>query len=425
MPTPPITEEAIARTVEVRQRHESNVAAASELGIDEKTVRRHMALAAERGLLGTKPVLPGFAIKSVASKTADGAWVKQTREHGEVYETPQGHAIKGESALVDAEGRVIQKWVKTSREAELGDALAAAIKEEFSQYKGYAKLAPPPKETFADLCTYYPIVDPHIGMLAHWRETGESNDLKIGTARVGGTLQKLVGRSPESETAVIINTGDFFHADDQRNVTPASGHQLDVDGRDHKVKWAGVNMLRTTIDFALQKHKRVIVKNLKGNHDPESAKWLNISLGMFYWNEPRVEIDPEDGNNDHFFHLFGVNYTGATHGHTMKPDRMYVMMAEDNPDYWNASLYRWCIFGHIHHETKKQIGSLICESFSQPVPKDSFAHSHGYRSGSAMQSVTLHAQDGESDRVIVRFPPARPIRDAANDNDPAGQRRVA
>jgi hypothetical protein len=100
----------------------------------------------------------------------------------------------------------------------------------------------------------------------------------------------------------------------------------------------------------------------------------------------------------------------------MKPDRMYVMMAEDNPDYWNASLYRWCIFGHIHHETKKQIGSLICESFSQPVPRDAFAHSHGYRSGSAMQSVTLHARDGESDRVIVRFPPVRPVRIAANDN---------
>jgi hypothetical protein len=102
---------------------------------------------------------------------------------------------------------------------------------------------------------------------------------------------------------------------------------------------------------------------------------------------------------------------------------MYIMMAEDNPDYWNASLYRWCIFGHIHHETKKQVGSLICESFSQPVPKDSFAHAHGYRSGSAMQSVTLHAQDGESDRVIVRFPPSRPR--AANDNAPAEQRSVA
>jgi hypothetical protein len=166
-------------------------------------------------------------------------------------------------------------------------------------------------------------------------------------------------------------------------------------------------MLRKTIDLALQRHKKVIVKNLKGNHDPESAGWLNITLGLFYSNEPRVEIDPEDANNDHFFHLFGLNYIGATHGHTMKPDRMYIMMAEDNPEYWNASLYRWCIFGHIHHETKKMVGSLRCESFSQPVPRDSFAHSHGYRSGSAMQAITLHKQDGECGRNVQNFPPTR------------------
>jgi len=51
------------------------------------------------------------------------------------------------------------------------------------------------------------------------------------------------------------------------------------------------------------------------------------------------------------------------------------------------------------------------------VPRDSFAHSHGYRSGSAMQSITLHKQDGESGRVIKRFPPSRGLPVAANDNE--------
>jgi transposase len=418
MSTPPVSDEDLAATVAAYTACDRNQSAtAKAMGLARETVQSRLRRAAEKGMLLEHPAaMPGFAIKSVAAKVGD-AWVKQTKEPGEVYAPIDGHAIKGESALVDAEGRVIQKWVKTREDSADTMALAAAIHTEFGQYKGFAKLVRPPRETYADLCNYYPIVDPHIGMLAHVKETGESNDLKIGVSRVGGTLHRLIGESPPAETGVIINTGDFFHADDQRNVTPASGHQLDVDGRSHKVKWAGVNMLRTTIDLALQRHKRVIVKNLKGNHDPESAMWLNIALGLFYANEERVEIDTEDANNDHFFHLFGVNYTGATHGHTMKPDRMYVMMAEDNPEYWNASLYRWCIFGHIHHETKKQIGSLICESFSQPVPRDSFAHAHGYRSGSAMQSVTLHRQDGESGRVIKRFPPSRGLQVAANDNE--------
>lgn len=52
MPTPPVADEDVIRTVEVRSRCASNVEAARERGVDEKTVRRHMVLAAERGLLG-------------------------------------------------------------------------------------------------------------------------------------------------------------------------------------------------------------------------------------------------------------------------------------------------------------------------------------------------------------------------------------
>jgi len=409
MATPPLPDDDCQRAADayVAAGYNQSVTAA-KLGMSRESLQRRLKRAAERGfLIDHKPAMPGFRISQLTTRPDGKQSVQQKPERGEKFEPLPGHLIKGESAYVDPDGFLIGKWVRTREDTERTKILAAAIHEEFSQYKGYAKLVPPPKETAADLCNYYPIVDPHIGMLSYGKETGQSNDLKIGVDRVESTLQRLIGWAPPAETAVIINTGDFFHADDQRNATPASGHQLDVDGRDQKVKWAGVNMLRTTIDFALQRHKRVIVKNLKGNHDPESAKWLNISLGLFYSNEPRVEIDPADANNDHFFHLFGVNYVGATHGHTMKPDRMYVMMAEDNPEYWNASLYRWCIFGHIHNETKKQIGSLICESFSQPVPRDSFAHSHGYRAGNAMQSITLHREGGEQGRGRQNFPPSR------------------
>jgi hypothetical protein len=383
MPTPPLSDAKALEAVEALRKYGRQHLAYKALGLNEKTFRNRLRVAAERGLGDYRPGPPG----------------------------PPSGVLTGTSTLYkfpedDPDGRLLQ-WVKEKQEAQSTADLKAAIHDEFGQYKGYAKLVPPPKDTEADLCNYYPIVDPHIGMLSYGKETGESNDLKIGVARVQNTLQRLIGLSPPAETGVLINTGDFFHADDQRNVTPASGHHLDVDGRDQKVKWVGVNLLRTSIDYALQRHKTVIVKNLKGNHDPESAKWLNIALGLFYSNEPRVHIDMEDGNNDHFFHLFGVNYTAATHGHTMKPDRMYIMMAEDNPEYWNASLYRWCIFGHIHHETVKTVGSVRCESFSQPVPRDSFAHSHGYRATSAMQSITLHREGGEIGRNKQNFPPSR------------------
>jgi len=403
----PYSNETLQEAVDAYREHGTQVLAAAALGVTQGMVSQRLKSAAQRGLmLDTTPAMPGFRISRVADGPA-GRTVEQKPEHGEKFEPLPGHLIKGESAYVNADGNLIGKWVKTREDAERTKSLIAAIHEEFDSYKGYAQLVPPPKETYSELCQYYPIVDPHVGMLSYGRETGTDNDLRLGLDRIRAGLGELIGRAPPAETAVIINTGDFFHADDQRNVTAASGHQLDVDGRNQKVKWAGVAFFRHMIDLALQKHKTVIVKSLKGNHDPESAMWLNITLGLFYSNEPRVVIDVEDANNDHFFHLFGVNYVGATHGHTMKPDRMYVMMAEDNPEYWNASLYRWCIFGHIHHETKKTVGSVVCESFTQPVSKDAFAHSHGYRSPSAMQSVTLHREGGEVGRHRVNFAPSR------------------
>jgi len=406
--SPPPTDDQLLLAVSVSKEHGFTLSAARKAGVLSSSALKHRVdLAARRGLMGTKPVLPGFQIsKTTTVKNEAGdvvrEFIQQRPDAGEQFEVPAGHAVKGVSALVGSDGRTIQQWIKTKEETQTH--LIAAIKEEFEQYRGVAKLAKPPKETNSDLMQVYPVCDPHIGMLSWASETGESNDLKIGIDRVDGGLQRLISLAPPAETAVIIQTGDFLHADSQSNATPASGHQLDVDGRAHKVKLAGVQLLRRSIDYALQKHSRVIVKNLKGNHDPESAAWLNIALGMFYSNEPRVEIDLDDGNNDIWLHLFGVNYIGATHGHTMKPERMAMVMADDNPEYWGASKYRWMIFGHIHHETVKEVGSVRCESFRQPVPKDAYAHSHGYRAGNSMSAVTLHKTDGEVGRHKINFP---------------------
>jgi len=408
MPSPPVPDDVLIERVTAFQANGNNqVQTADILGISRGALQQSLKMAARRGLMGTSPVLPGYQIKKTSTQLGPSGelqreWIQQAPDAGPEFNVPAGHMVKGVSALVDANNRIVQQWIKTKEETQTD--LIAAIKEEFEQYRGAAQLIQPPKETFADLMQVYPVCDPHIGMLAWGPETGESNDLKIGVDRVNNGLQRLMSLAPPAETAVIIQTGDFLHADSQSNATPASGHQLDVDGRAQKVKLAGVQLLRRSIDYALQKHSRVIVKNLKGNHDPESAAWLNIALGLFYSNEPRVEIDLEDGNNDIWLHLFGVNYIGATHGHTMKPERMAMVMADDNPEYWGASKYRWMIFGHIHHETVKEVGSVRCESFRQPVPKDAYAHSHGYRSGNSMSSVTLHKTDGEIGRHKINFP---------------------
>jgi predicted phosphodiesterase len=410
---PKATDEELQHTVNVfRQLGENQTDAATAMGLSRTGLQGRLKQASLRGLLGTEPVLPGFQIASINTTTDKDenvvrTSVRQIPEVGPKLEFLPGFDLKQRSTLSDGDQNIKLQWHIEKPEAKSRQELMEAIKAEFEEYRGAAVPIRPPVETYSQIEQYYPICDPHIGMLSWGKQTGNPNDLKIGTTRVENGIQRLVALAPQADTAVIIQTGDFLHADNQRNVTEVSGHQLDVDGRSDKMKLVGVRLMRTTIDLALTKHRQVIVKNLKGNHDPESAAWLNISLGMFYENEPRVLIDLDDGNNDIWLHLFGKNYVGATHGHTMKPERMAMVMADDRPDYWGESEYRWMIFGHIHHETVKEVGSVRCESFRQPVPKDSYAHSHGYRAGNSMSSVTLHKDDGEIGRHKVNFPRRR------------------
>lgn len=401
----------IQRTIEVYFANNSNqIKTAEALGISRTGLQHHLKLAVRHGILDeNRKIMRGFVMQEKSTtRDANGSVrsesIRQVPEPGPKFEVLPNFLLKQRSTLSDGDSNIKLQWHIERPEAKDTLALRDAIKAEFEEYRGAAQPIRPPEETYADLMQVYPVCDAHLGMLSWAPETGQSNDLKIGIDRVDNGLNRLLSLAPPAKTAVIIQPGDFFHADNQRNVTEASGHQLDVDGRSQKVKVAGVRLLRRKIDLALHKHETVIVKNLKGNHDPESASWLNVALGMFYANEPRVQIDLDDGNNDIWLHLFGKNYIGATHGHTMKPERMAMVMADDRPDYWGASEYRWMIFGHIHHETVKEVGSVRCESFRQPVPKDAYAHSHGYRAGNSMSSVTLHKDAGEIGRHKVNFP---------------------
>src|SRR5580704_770042 len=109
----------------------------------------------------------------------------------------------------------------------------------FSEYRGCSDkslIAAPTGASLAKLLTLYPVADEHLGLLAWGAETGESWDVKIAKRAIMRCMSQLVSETPPSALAVLLDLGDGMHANDQRNVTPASGHQLDVDGRYPQVK---------------------------------------------------------------------------------------------------------------------------------------------------------------------------------------------
>lgn len=352
--------------------------------------------------------MPGYAIKSVSSKDGD-AWIRQTKEHGEAYDIPDGHSVKGESALVDAEGRIIQKWVKTNAEANATD-IAERLKIAFSDYAPIVATQPAPENYSADLLTLIPCNDWHVGMFAWSQETDSNWDLKIAERVIGQGIEDAISRSPASAIAVVLGGGDLTHADNNKNQTARSANQLDVDGRHSKVVETAGRLMARTIDAALRNNDHVIVRVLKGNHDEETSPAMAWFLFAWYRNEPRVTVDVD--KSIFWYHRFGQVMLAATHGHEAKLKDMPSIMAHRRAADWGATKYRYAHGFHIHHQSKyaTEGGGVVCESHQAPIPQDAWHFGAGFLSGRSLQTITYHKAYGEVSRVRVA------MLDAANDN---------
>jgi len=389
--------------IEALKKYGGQRVAAEALGISRASFRDRLRSAARHGVMGFKPVPEGFEISQIATRAEDGSHVKMRPERGPEFQVPEGMTVKGVSALVDGQGRVIQQWIKPTLD-QVHNAIAEALEKRFAETFISVPL-PAPAVTESNLLSIYPIADQHLGLLAWGRETGDAYDLKIGCARLRDCTKRLVAQSPPSETAIILNLGDWQHTDDEKNVTPGHGFTLDVDSRYFKLVQAGVDLMVDVVELALQKHQQVMVRNLPGNHDPHAHVALTMGLRGHYREHPRVTIlaDP----SEFFYYRWHNNFIGATHGHKIKPAAMVMDMAVTRREDWSKSDYRYFYFGHIHHETAREVGDVRCESFQTLASKDAYSHSHGFTAGRSLTSITLHAQDGEIGRHRVNIPPPK------------------
>jgi DNA-binding Lrp family transcriptional regulator len=412
-----LTDEQIAETlaaVPAARRPDGTINSADvgkALGIHRENARRRLKRLSEKGLLGFKPVMDGFVVKKVstqldASGDVQKTFVQQAREPGKTFAVPQGHVVKGVSALLDADNRIVAQWIKTNKDAERQAELIDAIKATFDGYKGRAELARPPECVNSDLMTVYPIGDMHLGQYSHKPETGEDWDLRSGERALRDTMAELVSTAPNSETGVVLSLGDFFHADDSSNRTPQSGHALDVDTRRNKVLQVGVKLLIDCIELALQKHKHVVVRCLPGNHDPATTPALTIALWAFFHSEPRVEVDCSPSR--FFYKQFGKVMVAATHGDQCKMQDMPGVMAATQPEMWGSSRWRVCYTGHIHHRSQvvKEVNGVVCESFQVLPPADAWHAGMGYGAGRSMMAITHHKDFGEKIRNVVSICPS-------------------
>lgn len=349
------------------------------------------------------PVPDGFSVRGVSSQVdADGNLEKQwlgARRDGDAYEDiqaaiPTGHRVKGVSTLIGEDGNVRAQWIKTNidRENKLAAALEA-LSTIADRWQGLADPVPPPTADTDRLLTMYPLGDPHIGMHAWGDETGGANfDLKIAERNMCRAIDRLVELAPASKTGLLVNIGDFFHADSRRNTTTA-GTPVDVDGRWAKVLGVGVRIMRYLIDRMLTKHELVDEFTLGGNHDADTAQMLSICLAQFYEREPRVRISTSPAKFQ--MYRFGKCMFGFTHSDSVKLAALSEIMACDWPQDWAETLHRYWITGHIHHKTVTELRGCIVESLRTLASSDAWHRGQGYRSGRDMQAIVYDREYGE------------------------------
>ncbi|MBO6755488.1 MAG: hypothetical protein JJ902_04125 [Roseibium sp.] len=404
----PLSDECLIEAVEALKRAGGVKAqAARDLGLKEATYKKRISIAAKRGLYSPAPpeAPPGMAIKTRTVSMKDGAVkgesIKYGAEPGEVFKAADGHRVKGESALVDPDGRVIAKWVKTAEDVEKSALHAAEVLQNaFQDYRGVAKPLPPPSHPAERLLTFYPLSDFHLGLYVWGQETGGENwNLKKAVDQIYGRFRQLIPLTPSSGECVILGGGDLFHSDTYSNTTRNSGHALDVDGRWSKVLYAGGHLLCRIVELALQHHHKITVRVLPGNHDDQSAIAVAFFLAAHFRLEQRVEVDCDPSL--FWWHRFGRVMLGATHGHTVKIAKMPAIMAHRRAEDWGRTSFRYIHGFHLHHSAKTATEGegVITEIHQSPVPQDAWHFGSGFLSGRSVCGITYHYDAGEIGRV--------------------------
>lgn len=368
MPPKPPSEESLRETVSGVARSGSAAAFARATGRSSRTIRDHIERATLQGI--------NFPLDQ--------------------YAIPDGFHVKGVSTLYDADGTTRATWVKTSEDREKQEQLIRETIAAFVDAIPPAKKVPSPKIKRDDLCVAYCIGDAHIGLYAWGAETGADFDISIATDDLRLAVDRLVGSTPASSEAIVVQLGDFYHVDSSKQSTPMGGNLLDVDSRFPKVIRAGIATMRHMIDRALEKHNTVRVRNVAGNHDPHASVTLTEALIGYYSKEPRVIV--EDSPKPFWHYRFGSNLIGITHGHSGKPERLPGLLAVDAQSDWGECEFRYVWHGHIHSKRVFEDMGVIVEAFRTLAARDAWHTEQGYRPGREMQAIVLHKDWGEIER---------------------------
>ena len=350
----------------------TQASAAKDLGLNIRTLER--------------------SLKRVKENASRRGW---SPSHDMNHSVPSTHVVKGVSTFYDENGSPIRQWVKSDlkkqSQEEALESFVEALKEDLPKYQS---LPSKPLTDIPQALTAYVIGDAHIGMKVTKERNGDSDwNLEIAERVTVGAIEKLIQASGGSDVGLMLDLGDFGHSDNLQNTTSSGQNHMDMDGDYADSVAAQVRVYRRSIDLLLKSHNKVILMQVRGNHNSSTSRCMNIMLKAFYEQEPRVEV--MDNANKFQNVVYGKSLIVTHHGDRMKPQRLFEYTARSLSKEWGQCDHKYGLMGHIHHATSIEIASMHIRTMQALPASDAWHSDSGYGAKRTMSAIVFDKEHGE------------------------------
>lgn len=401
MSAPKLSRELAAQAAEAYRAHNFvQKDAAIALGLERTTFQNRLERAAEYGLLLDHPAaMPGFRVKRVSSGPK-GTFVTQTPDAGGAFEMPGTHRLGKITVNRDADGNVIQDWIRAEPDALQREATLRAVVDALKEEIPRTKPVKAPRAGNENLLNQYTITDSHFGMLAWREETGADYDLKTAEQLLLDWFAAAIDLAPNARVGIFAQLGDFLHHDSHQSVTPTNAHVLDADSRLPKIIRVVIRVVRQIIALLLAKHEQVHIIMADANHDPAAGVWLREMLAAFYEHEPRITVD--SSASTFYAYEFGQTSLFYHHGHKRKLNTIDGVLVGKFREIFGRTKYSYAHLGHLHSDELRSMPTTMkVERHETLAAPDAYAANGGWLSGRSAKVITYHREFGEVGRSII------------------------
>lgn len=339
--------------------------------------------------------LTGLARRTIREHKAKIKHLSAQGKLPEYFHTPAppGHIVQGTSTYKDGQ------WIKTSLRKEQQIELIRAYVEGMVDRSPMPEIQLP-KHVSSEWVNAIVLADLHLGLECYPEYGGKAWNIAIAEQTIMAGIETILEDCEPADTCWIANLGDISHSHDYKRATPQSGHMLDQDGPYSRTQHAVGRLFKWLVLKCLEKHNKVVVVNVPGNHDPDVATWVDVLTVAVFGDDSRVVLSEPDGAFHHLRH--GDTYVMAAHGDKPRSgfrDLGDIMVNHDN---WAGSKIREVWTGHVHSDNAKTLRNGIhARSFTTPIPVDMYAHSQGYRTNQLLHRVSIH-ENGRQKTDSVR-----------------------